>query len=71
MSIDAQGALKIRLLSKNKAVIWEEMINGDSTRFGRSYQATNYFESRSNAVIFAVQSLLNNDSFQQAVQKER
>jgi hypothetical protein len=67
----AEVALKIRLLSKNKTVIWEDMISEDSTRFGRSYQAANYYESLSNAVIFTVYSLLNNESFQQKVHKEK
>ena len=62
-------ALKVRLLSKSNAVIWEEMISGDSTRFGRSYPAHNYYEALSNSVIYAVYSLLKNDSFQRAVQK--
>jgi hypothetical protein len=62
-------ALKIRLLSKSNALLWEGMISGDSTRFGRSYQVDNYYECLSNAVIFAVHSLLQNDSFKLAVQK--
>jgi hypothetical protein len=62
-------SLKVRLLSKSNAVIWEEMISGDATRFGRSYSAPNYYEALSNAVIYAAYSLLKNDSFQRAVQK--
>jgi hypothetical protein len=62
-------ALKVRLLSKSNAVIWEEMISGDSTRFGRSYTAPNYYEALSNSVIYAVYYLLTNDSFKNAVQK--
>ncbi len=61
--------LKVRLLSQNNTVLWEEMISGDSTRFGRSYQAPNYYEALSNSVIYAVYSLLKNDSFLKAVQK--
>ena len=63
------AALKVRLLSKSNAVIWEEMISGDSTRFGRSYTAPNYYEALSNSVIYAVYSLLTNNSFKNAVQK--
>ncbi|MBI4763137.1 MAG: hypothetical protein HY787_00830 [Deltaproteobacteria bacterium] len=62
-------ALKVRLLSKSNAVLWEQMVSGDSTRFGRSYTAPNYYEALSNSVIYAVYSLLRNDSFQRAVQK--
>jgi len=67
----AEVALKIRLLSESDTVLWEGMESGDSTRFGRSYVAENYYESLSNAVIFTVYSLLKNDSFQQAVQKRK
>jgi hypothetical protein len=62
-------AMKVRLLSKSNAVLWEQMVSGESTRFGRSYTAPNYYEALSNAVIYAVYSLLRNDSFQRAVQK--
>lgn len=64
-----QVALKVRLLSKAKAVLWEEMIIGESVRFGKSYSATNYYEALSNSVISAVYSILRNDSFKNAVQK--
>jgi hypothetical protein len=62
-------ALKVRLLSKSNAVLWEQMVSGDATRFGRSYTAPNYYEALSNSVIYAVYSLLKTDSFQRAVQK--
>jgi hypothetical protein len=64
-----QVALKVRLLSKTKAVIWEEMVSGESVRFGKSYSATNYYEALSNALISAVHLLLKNDAFKNAVQK--
>ncbi len=63
--------LKVRLLSKSNAVLWEEMISGDATRFGRSYTAPNYYEALSNSVIYAAYSLLKNESFQRVVQKEK
>jgi hypothetical protein len=64
-------ALKIRLLSKSNTVIWEELVSGESTRFGRSYLPDNYYEALSNAVIYAVHYLLKDNSFQRAVQKEK
>jgi hypothetical protein len=65
----AEVALKIRLLSKANTVIWEEMISGNATRFGKSYFALNYFETLSDAVLSAVHSLLQNDAFKGVVQK--
>jgi len=65
----AEVALKVRLLSKGNKVIWEEMISGNATRFGKSYFTLNYFETLSDAVLETVHSLLQNDAFKRAVQK--
>lgn len=65
----AEVALKMRLLGKNNEVLWEDMIRGEATRVGKSYFDLNYYESLSDAVLFAVHSLLNNPTFQQALKK--
>jgi hypothetical protein len=65
----AEVALKVRLLSKGNKVIWEEMISGNATRFGKSYFALNYFETLSDAVLETVHALLQNDAFKRALQK--
>ncbi|MEW6184816.1 MAG: hypothetical protein AB1585_03650 [Thermodesulfobacteriota bacterium] len=68
-SYKAEVSLKVRLLSKNNTVLWEDMISGTATRFGKSYFDINYFESLSDAMLYTVHTLLQNDSFKQAVRK--
>ena len=63
--------LKVRLKSKSGAVIWEGTTMGSASRWGSSYKAENYYEALSNAALQAVYGLLKNDSFRQAVQKNR
>lgn len=65
----AELALKMRLIGKNNEVLWEDMISGEATRVGKSYLDLNYYESLSDAVLYAVHSLLKNPAFQQAVKK--
>jgi hypothetical protein len=66
---DAEVSLKVTLSAKNGAVVWKGTTTGNSTRFGHSYKAENYYEALSNATISAVHGLLNDDSFKLAVLK--
>jgi len=64
--------LKVRLRSaKNDAILWEGMVSTSSSRWGSSYKAENYFESLSDATISAVYALLQDETFRQAVRKNR
>jgi hypothetical protein len=67
----ADVALKVRVRSKNGDVLWEGMVSASASRWGSSYKADNYYEGLSNATISVVHSLLKNDQFLQAVQKNR
>jgi hypothetical protein len=67
----AEVALKVRLLSKSNAVIWEGMTSGSATRFGKSYKAENYYEALSNATVTVVHALLKEEAFKRAVQKNK
>jgi hypothetical protein len=67
----ADVALKVRVRSKNGDVLWEGMVSASSSRWGSSYKAENYYEGLSNATISVVHSLLKNDQFRQAVQKNK
>jgi len=67
----ADVGLKIRLKSKTGDVVWEGMIAVTNKRWGNSYKADNYYELLSNSCIDVVQNLLKNDSFIQAVQKNK
>jgi hypothetical protein len=67
----ADVGLKVRLRSKNGDMLWEGMVSTSSSQWGSSYKADNYYEALSNATISAVYALLKNDSFRQAVQKNK
>lgn len=68
---EAEVGLKIRLISKTENVLWEGMISAKSTRWGKSYNADNYYEALSDATIAVVFTLLKNEQFTQAVQKSK
>jgi len=66
---NAEVSLKVTLTAKNGGVVWKGTTTGNSTRFGRSYKAENYYEALSNATISAVHGLLDDESFKRAVLK--
>jgi Uncharacterized lipoprotein len=49
--------------------LWAGVINGDATRFGRSYKAENYFEVMSDMLLRATYNLLATDGFRAALTK--
>ncbi len=49
--------------------LWSSVINGDATRFGRSYKAENYFEVMSDMLLRATYNLLATDGFRAALAK--
>jgi hypothetical protein len=49
--------------------LWAGIINGDATRFGRSYKAENYFEVMSDMLLRATYNLLSTDGFRAALAK--
>ena len=49
--------------------LWSGVINGDATRFGRSYKAENYFEVMSDMLLRATYNLLATDGFRAALAK--
>jgi len=64
-------ALKIRLKAPNGDNLWEGLISGKASNFGKSYKAENYYEVLSNALINNVYSLLKNETFVKAVERGR
>ena len=67
----AEVSLKVKLTAKNGVVVWEGTTTGTDSFYGRSFKAYNYYQALSNATISAVHGLLNDDSFQQAVRKNK
>ncbi len=62
----------IKMTAKNATgkVLWQGMMIGKATRFGRSYKLENYYETLSDAYINAVNGLLKNQDFKLALQKQ-
>jgi hypothetical protein len=49
--------------------LWAGVVTGDSTRWGRSYSAANYYETMSDMVLSAIHNLLANPGFHDALAK--
>jgi hypothetical protein len=60
-------ALHIVVTSRSGKSLWEGNTTGSSSRFGRSYKLENYYETLSDAIIDATESLLQNPGFQDAL----
>jgi hypothetical protein len=48
-------------------ILWNGLASGEATRFGRSYEAENYYEVLSDAVVNTVSSMLQAPEFQKAM----
>jgi len=59
--------LHITATDANGKTVWEGMASGESTRFGRSYRAENYYESLSDALSLATSYLLQDQAFETAL----
>lgn len=56
------GNLTLRVrISKGEKVIWQGVVTGTSSRFGRSYKLDNYLEVMSDSIIDATLNLLKNE----------
>jgi len=65
------GEISLLLHVKNSAgkELWTGLVTGDSTRWGRSYSATNYYETMSDMVLSATHNLLATAGFHDALAK--
>jgi hypothetical protein len=65
------GEISVLIHVKNSAgkELWSGVISGDSTRWGRSYSAANYYETMSDMVLSATHNLLANAGFHDALAK--
>jgi hypothetical protein len=65
------GEISVLIHVKNSAgnEIWTGVVSGDSTRWGRSYKAENYYETMSDMVLRASYNLLSNTGFHEALAK--
>lgn len=65
------GELSVLIHVTNSAgkELWTGVVTGDSTRWGRSYKAENYYEAISDMTLRATYNLLANASFRDAIAK--
>jgi hypothetical protein len=65
------GEISVLIHVKSSAgkELWTGIVSGDATRWGRSYNAANYFETMSNMILSATYNLLNNAGFRDSLAK--
>ena len=63
----AEVILRVTLTDPEGNVLWSGLTSGATARFGRSYKADNYYETLSDSLAGAVQQLLQNRGFRQAL----
>jgi hypothetical protein len=65
------GDIALLIHVKNSAgkELWTGVVTGDSTRWGRSYSAANYYETMSDMVLSAIHNLLATAGFHDALAK--
>jgi hypothetical protein len=63
------GEITLLIHVKNRAGkdLWTGIINGDSTHWGRSFSAANYYETMSDMVLRATHNLLATGAFREAL----
>jgi Flp pilus assembly secretin CpaC len=59
--------IHLTLIDQDGKTLWNGLASGEATRFGRSYQAENYYEVLSDAVVNTVSSMLQAVDFQKAM----
>src|ERR1700679_212164 len=62
-------SLMIHVKDRSGKELWSGIVNGDATRWGRSYKAENYFEVMSDMTLRAAFNMLSNDGFRAAFAK--
>ena len=65
----AEVILGVTLTDPTGKVLWSGLTNGAATRFGRSFKVDNYYETLSDSLVGAVQQLLQNRGFRQALEE--
>ena len=62
-------SLMIHVKDRSGKELWSGIVNGDATRWGRSYKAENYFEVMSDMILRAAFNMLSSDGFHAALAK--
>ena len=59
--------IHLTVIDQDGKTLWNGLASGEATRFGRSYQAENYYEVLSDAVVNTVNSMLQAADFRKAM----
>jgi hypothetical protein len=59
--------IHLTLIGQDGKTLWNGLASGEATRFGRSYEAEDYYEVLSDAVVNTVSSMLQAADFQKAM----
>ena len=62
-------SLMIHVKDRSGKELWSGIVNGDATRWGRSYKAENYFEVMSDMILRAAFNMLSSEGFHAALAK--
>ena len=59
--------IHLTVIDQDGKTLWNGLASGEATRFGRSYQAENYYEVLSDALVNTVSSMLQAPDFRKAL----
>ncbi len=63
----SEVAIHLTVVARSGKTLWNGVVSGEATRFGRSYKIENYDEVLSDAVVNTVSSMLQSAEFQNAL----
>lgn len=63
----AEVVMRVTFTDPDGNVRWSGLTNGAASRFGRSYKAENYYQTLSDSLVGAVQQLIENRGFREAL----
>lgn len=59
----ARVSIRIKAVDLNGSVLWDGLLDGSASRYGRSYNLENYYETLTDAYIRGYRDLINNTTF--------
>lgn len=65
----AETVMIVKLIDGSGNAVWESLITGDSTRWGRSYKDENYYESLADSLVEATHNIASSSDFRRALRK--
>jgi hypothetical protein len=66
---NSQVEVQLFVLDRDGNTLWKGLVSGEATRFGRSYQLSNYYEVLSDALVNTVSSMLRSPEFRKVLSR--